>query len=277
VLHRDLKPANIMLTGAGRAKLMDFGIAGMSVGVGAGRAMEGTPAYMAPEQLAGGAATTRSDIYALGLVMHEIVTGQRLLTGRTVQEIVDQQSASGRIPQAANTASPRLREAILRCLNSDPSQRPESVQAVAATLQTVLLDARATWRRALQVMTQGLAIPFVLVGVNLLARSSSTGAIVGLVLLIVTGALVVLELRNPVGWAVTYKGHRIRFQNHPIFGERLYVDDALVDRGRFGLNVTLRGTIESGAGAGERITAFVSSSYASMACRIVVESFVPEQ
>jgi hypothetical protein len=67
----------------------------------------------------------------------------------------------------------------------------------------------------------------------------------------------------------------IRFRNHPIFGERLYVDEQLVDRGRFGRSVTLCGTIGRGAGAGERITAHVRSSASFLSCRIVAESFAP--
>ena len=51
------------------------------------------------------------------------------------------------------------------------------------------------------------------------------------------------HLRNPLGWEVTYKGHRIAFRNHPVFGERLFIDGILADRGRFGFEVTLRGTI----------------------------------
>ena len=70
-----------------------------------------------------------------------------------------------------------------------------------------------------------------------------------------------------------YKGHRIAFRNHPVFGERLYIDDVLVDRGRVGFAVTLRGTIESGAGAGERVTADVKCTLLKVSCRIVAEAF----
>ena len=76
VLHRDLKPANIMVNRAGRPQLMDFGIATAGGASGAG-VIEGTPAYMAPEQRTGGLVSVQSDIYALGLVMHEIFTGVR--------------------------------------------------------------------------------------------------------------------------------------------------------------------------------------------------------
>src|SRR5215471_7667921 len=75
VLHRDLKPANIMLDGQGQVRITDFGIAGMVERI---RDIEsGTPAYMAPEQRAGKEVTVRSDIYSLGMVLHEIFTGIR--------------------------------------------------------------------------------------------------------------------------------------------------------------------------------------------------------
>jgi hypothetical protein len=275
-LHRDLKPANIMLNTAGQVQLMDFGIAAIGDTAGATRPLEGTPAYMAPEQFARGEVSTRSDIYALGLVMREIVTGERLLTGTTVEALTQQQetaSVDGPAWQSMR-ASPRLQQAIRQCLHLDPSQRPASAPAVAAMLQTVLLDARATTRRVLQVVIQVLTIPLLLVGGNVIARSITTGTI-RFSLLAVVLLLVAFELRYPLAWAVSYKGHRIRFRNHAIFGERLYLDDQLVDRGRFGVNVTLRGTIESGAGAGERITASVRCSYTNLSCRIVAESFTP--
>jgi serine/threonine-protein kinase len=75
VIHRDLKPANVMIDGTGKVRITDFGLAGAS-----GQSVRaGTPAYMAPEQLAGAEVTVRSDIYALGLVLYEIFTGQRAL------------------------------------------------------------------------------------------------------------------------------------------------------------------------------------------------------
>ena len=86
-------------------------------------------------------------------------------------------------------------------------------------------------------------------------------------------AFIVGYLRFPLRWQVTYKGHVVLFQIHPIWGERLYIDGGLVDRGRPGVRITLRGTIESGEGAGERITARSRAGLFSVSCRIVAELF----
>ncbi len=75
VLHRDLKPANLMLDGRGHLRITDFGLAGVAGEVKDIRS--GTPAYLAPEQRSGREVTARSDIYALGMVLHEIFTGKR--------------------------------------------------------------------------------------------------------------------------------------------------------------------------------------------------------
>ena len=77
VLHRDLKPANVMIDGRGRAKITDFGLAGATAGIRGLEARAGTPQYMAPEQLAGGELSERTDVYSLGLVLYELFTGKR--------------------------------------------------------------------------------------------------------------------------------------------------------------------------------------------------------
>src|SRR5262249_39193235 len=93
VVHRDLKPANVMLDGAGRVRIMDFGLAaairpGGRALAHEGEARVGTPAYMAPEQLLGREVTTRSDIFALGLVMYELFTGRRVFAAATIGDLV---------------------------------------------------------------------------------------------------------------------------------------------------------------------------------------------
>jgi serine/threonine protein kinase len=132
VVHRDLKPANIMLDGTGKVRITDFGLAGAS-----GEALRaGTPAYMAPEQLAGGEVTARSDIYSLGLVLYEIFTGQRALDGKNLAELIHKREQSGILPPTAvvTTLDPKIELAIMRCLRPEIDQRPASALAVAAAL-----------------------------------------------------------------------------------------------------------------------------------------------
>src|SRR4051812_3101092 len=86
VLHRDLKPANIMLDGEGRVRITDFGLAGIAGTINDVRS--GTPAYMAPEQLAGVEVSERSDLFSLGLVLFELFTGKRAFTATTLAELL---------------------------------------------------------------------------------------------------------------------------------------------------------------------------------------------
>lgn len=277
VLHRDLKPANIMISADGVARLMDFGIAMSGDSDEPERITEGTPAYMAPEQLVERQVSVRSDIYALGLVLYELFTGRRLFEAKTLEELTTQHSAvATQVLQDLGAITPRLREVVMACLERDPAKRPASAEAVAGMLQVVLLDEETRSRRLLQVITQASFGPLVVLG-TLLTLTGGTFTTIGVVFLAACAVLVGHELRNPLGWEVTYKGHRIRFQNHPLFGERLYIDGALADRGRFGFEVTLRATIEQGRGAGERITAYVSGNFTRLACRIVAESFAPSR
>ena len=132
VIHRDLKPANVMLDGTGKVRITDFGLAGAS-----GENMRaGTPAYMAPEQLGGGEITVRSDIYALGLVLYEIFTGQRALDAKNLAELIRMREQSGIVPPTTlvRDLDPEIETAIMRCLRPDPSQRPASALTVSATL-----------------------------------------------------------------------------------------------------------------------------------------------
>ena len=136
VLHRDLKPANIMLDGRGRVVVTDFGLASLAHHVEGMEATNGTPAYMAPEQLAGQNVTALSDIYSLGLVLYEIYTGKRAFAAETLAELVKQRSQ-----QPLSTPSswvkdldPAVERVIMRCLEADPLKRPPGALAVAAAL-----------------------------------------------------------------------------------------------------------------------------------------------
>src|SRR5918996_1173544 len=112
VIHRDLKPANVMLDSTGKVRITDFGLAGA-----AGESIRaGTPAYMAPEQLAGGDVTPRSDIYALGLVLYEIFTGQRALDARNMAELIAKREQAEITPPTAivRDLDDAIERAILR-------------------------------------------------------------------------------------------------------------------------------------------------------------------
>src|SRR6202789_3621156 len=90
VLHRDLKPANVMIDGRGNVVIMDFGLAGLTEQLQAD-VRSGTPAYMAPEQLAGTEVTARSDLYSLGLVIYELFTGKRAYEASSIMELMELQ------------------------------------------------------------------------------------------------------------------------------------------------------------------------------------------
>ena len=136
VLHRDLKPANVMLDGRGHVLLTDFGLAGLADEIEGAEVRNGTPAYMAPEQLGGHEVTIRSDIYALGLVLYEIFTGKLPFETTTLAGLMRAQQESAPVSPATlvRDLDPMVERVILRCLNAKPSLRPPSALAVAAAL-----------------------------------------------------------------------------------------------------------------------------------------------
>src|SRR5476649_1168008 len=142
VLHRDLKPANVMIDGEGHVRLTDFGLAmiatagsdpksGSDPGIRAG-----TPAYMAPEQLAGREVTPRSDIYALGLVLFELFTGKRVFEATTLNDLMQlHESGAMATPSSlVRDLDPAIERTIQRCLEREPAKRPASTLAVSAAL-----------------------------------------------------------------------------------------------------------------------------------------------
>jgi Tol biopolymer transport system component/predicted Ser/Thr protein kinase len=125
VVHRDLKPANIMVTKSG-VKVLDFGVAKVGVFPGEtatmSRVIVGTPAYMAPEQLQGGAGDARSDVFAFGLILAEMLTGARPAHG------------SLKFPPQVPA---RLARVIERCLSTDPDERWQAAADVGWELTAV--------------------------------------------------------------------------------------------------------------------------------------------
>jgi serine/threonine-protein kinase len=138
VVHRDLKPANVLLEEGGRVVVTDFGIArafsehgDASVTVG----IVGTPRYMAPEQVAGGAIDARTDIYALGLVLYELLTGEPPFDGSSPVAV-----AMARLhqampdPRARRPVPDDLAALVVECGSRDPEDRPGSIREVLARL-----------------------------------------------------------------------------------------------------------------------------------------------
>ena len=136
VLHRDLKPANVMLDGRGRVRITDFGLAIAAEEAANVGEVSGTPAYMAPEQLAGKPASVKSDLYALGLVLYEVATGKRAFDAPTLAEM--RRKHEQETPTAPSNVlagfDPAVERVILRCLEKDPRARPSSAVQVAAAL-----------------------------------------------------------------------------------------------------------------------------------------------
>ncbi|MCI0460730.1 MAG: serine/threonine protein kinase [Gemmataceae bacterium] len=136
VLHRDLKPRNVMIDGRGRVRITDFGLAGDVASFQGTEIRAGTPAYQAPEQLAGQEVTVQSDLYALGLVLYEMFTGKQAFPAHSRDELA-------RLREEGTPATPSshvpglssvVERVILRCLERDPARRPRSAVEVAAGL-----------------------------------------------------------------------------------------------------------------------------------------------
>jgi len=141
VVHRDLKPQNIMVDEGGNARIMDFGIARSIRGKGITGAgvMIGTPEYMSPEQAEVKEVDQRSDIYSLGIILYEMVTGQVPFEGETPLGIaMKHKSEAPRHPNELNAQIPEdLSRLILKCLEKDKDKRYQSTGEVHSQLENI--------------------------------------------------------------------------------------------------------------------------------------------
>ena len=149
LLHRDLKPGNVFLTQSGGVKVMDLGLAHF---FGQPTGLSGTPAYMAPEQWKGEAQDGRTDVFALGVTLFEMLAARRPYEVRADRSTVLDPGPEPRLD--APRAPPRLRKLVERCIAKDPAKRPASARAVQEELLAVerALQAgparRARWKVA---------------------------------------------------------------------------------------------------------------------------------
>jgi serine/threonine protein kinase/tetratricopeptide (TPR) repeat protein len=141
VVHRDLKPQNIMIDREGAVRIMDFGIARSvrAKGITGAGVMIGTPEYMSPEQVEGKEADARSDIYALGVVLFEMLTGRLPFEGETPLAVaVKQKSEPPPDPQALNAQIPEdLAKLVLRCLAKDKAERYQDAAGLVEGLARI--------------------------------------------------------------------------------------------------------------------------------------------
>ncbi|APU12628.1 serine/threonine-protein kinase [Actinoalloteichus fjordicus] len=136
ICHRDLKPTNLMLCPDGSVTVLDFGLAMLRESdaarfTRAGQLL-GTPAYMAPEQIQRGVAGGHSDLYALGCVLHEMLTGRQLFTGPTAYAVFERQVKE--TPPPVPGVPAELNRIVLDLLEKQPEDRPADANALYARL-----------------------------------------------------------------------------------------------------------------------------------------------
>jgi TolB-like protein len=171
IVHRDLTPRNVMLPSRDTIKILDFGLAGAA---GEAGTLRGTPAYMPPEQVLGSPSGAAGDVWALGITLYELFSGQRPFTGRGAGTVVE--AVLGVAPVSPRKLNPKIPEAldrlILRMLEKDPAERPADADAVQAALKPIV-DRHRTRRTRLSAAAAVVLLALLVTGL-LVTRGPGT-------------------------------------------------------------------------------------------------------
>ena len=136
IIHGDIKPANILITTESRTKLTDFGMARLASHENGDTSLLGTPAYWCPEQIMGRPQDLRSDMFSLGVVLYEMLTGISPFAGESLQKVCNHVLSSTPLPPSRTNSSIPMAvdEVVMACLAKDPKQRFTSADALAEHL-----------------------------------------------------------------------------------------------------------------------------------------------
>src|SRR5271155_4587347 len=204
IVHRDLKPENVMIDGQGNVKIMDFGIArSMEALTRVTGSMLGTPAYMAPEQVAGKPVDYRTDIYSFGLILYEMFTGAPAFHADTAVAVaLKQMREAPRPPHEVDPAIPvAIERAILKCLEKEPNKRFQSVAELEGVLRTSGAAIPAPRPVAAQTTSNPTGTPIPSAALAARAEPKRTSPFTWILL----GAFIVLAALSGLRWAAVAK------------------------------------------------------------------------